>query len=91
MADGGRVEIDERSTPVAGPLGVTPLYRSSADTAVWWDGTSWNQTAATGGGGGIILTDPSSLPTHPTLPTGLGALKAGGLVFGSAGPGDTAG
>jgi hypothetical protein len=45
-----------------------------------------------GGITGIVVTDPSSLPTHPTMPTGLGLIKAiGGLLFGSAGPGDTAG
>lgn len=41
---------------------------------------------------GIVVTDPASLPTHPTIPTGLGILKAlGGIIFGSAGPGDTTG
>jgi hypothetical protein len=40
---------------------------------------------------GIVVTDPGQLPLHPTIPTGLGILKAlGGIIFGSAGPGNTA-
>jgi hypothetical protein len=39
---------------------------------------------------GIVVTDPGQLPLHPTIPTGLGILKAlGGIIFGSAGPGST--
>ena len=38
----------ERSTPVSGPLAVTPLYASdpgSGQQVVWWDGASWNGLA----------------------------------------------
>jgi hypothetical protein len=37
---------DAMSTPVAGPLAVTPLYSAGADTIVWWDGVSWNAVGA---------------------------------------------
>lgn len=49
-------------------------------------------TGISGGVTGLVVTAPRELPTHPTMPTGLGLLKAiGGGLFGSAGPGDTAG
>jgi len=49
-------------------------------------------TGISGGVTGLVVTDPASLPTHPTMPTGLGLLKAiGGGLFGSAGPGSTTG
>ncbi len=49
-------------------------------------------TSISGGVTGLVVTDPASLPTHPTIPTGLGLIKAiGGGLFGSAGPGSTTG
>jgi len=54
----------------------------------------WNlpSTGISGGVTGLVVTDPASLPTHPTIPTGLGLIKAlGGGLFGSAGPGSTTG
>jgi hypothetical protein len=51
MAD-GLLELSERSTPITGPLSVTPLYTSTGNDVAWWDGVSWNQLAISGGPGG---------------------------------------
>jgi hypothetical protein len=78
---------DERTpttlaSPVSGPLSVTPLYTSSGDDVVWWDGAAWNEVevAASGGGpgayieaagGSITLSDGVAANlTSITLPAG---------------------
>jgi hypothetical protein len=44
---------EDRSIPIAGPLAVTPLYRSGEE-AVWWDGASWQELPSVTGGSGTV-------------------------------------
>jgi hypothetical protein len=46
MPDGPPPIVTGRSTPVIGPLSVTPLYTSTGDNIVWWDGANWQELVA---------------------------------------------
>jgi len=46
MADGSGPHPGLTATPVVGPLSVTPLYTSTGDDIVWWDGVQWQTLIA---------------------------------------------
>jgi hypothetical protein len=81
MADGGRAEIDDRSTPVAGPLSVTPLYTSTGNDVVWWNAVmgSWEAQPSGGGGGGSGNVTAGTL-TNNALVVGTGPTAIGSLA-----------
>ena len=72
MADGSGPPIpSQHSTPIVGPLSVTPLYTSTGDNVVWWDGTNWQELT-------VGVTTPSVPPTWDSA-TG-GTIWDGGLT-----------
>lgn len=53
------------STPIAGPLSVTPLYSAGGDTIVWWDDavTAWNSVGVVAAPAPIVtVTAATALP-----------------------------
>jgi hypothetical protein len=53
MADGSGPVAGTQSTVIVGPLSVTPLYTSTGDNVVWWDGSNWREL--TGGVSGPVV------------------------------------
>jgi len=45
------------STPIAGPLSVTPLYVTADGRVVFWDGVVWQELTLSGSTGPVFLTD----------------------------------
>ena len=68
-------EVSTRSTVITGPLSVTPLYTSTGDNVVWWDGTNWHELVAG-------VTTPPEPPTWDSASGG--TVWDGGLTVWSA-------
>jgi hypothetical protein len=75
MPDGPPPVVTGQSTPVVGPLSVTPLYTSTGDNIVWWDGVQWQELVAG-------VTTPPVPPTWDSASGG--AIWDGGLTVWSA-------
>lgn len=69
MADGSGPVAGTQSTVIVGPLSVTPLYTSTGDNVVWWDGANWRE-----------LTVGEVTPVGPAIWDGGATIWDGGLT-----------